>query len=261
MKTLIMILILILIAVFFSGCMGQKEEVFPDPPDGYSYLRDYSFENYGGKYVDEDLYSVHIDEGAMISKYFVLTNSYEGNVLLMRKNVTNQEVCYKDENMFGSDAGYYNKSDVDLFLTDEFFAKFPEWLQNKIVEIPIKIASKEAVRHEDMNSTIEIINRKIFLLARTEMAGRSGDAANEGKKLLYFDDWKVANPALNDKGDSASWWLRSSYLSDGIKAFFVQNGGQCGPASIDERCGTRPLFCLTKDTLVRISDRMVVDVE
>lgn len=194
-------------------------------------------------------YRLYLREEDQYISYLVLTNNYNGNCLLLRENLIDDDNIY---NLPGDRAAYYENSEIDRYLNEVFIVSLPNELQQLIVDSEIIITARESLGvggEETLN-----IQRKIFLLSYTELTTEcSRTNLKEGQTLSYFDG-KEKRIAYYQNGIPGSWWLRTANTSGravvcGVSAEGVVGmGGFYDPnAEKGNLNGVRPALCLPRD--------------
>ncbi len=197
-------------------------------------------------------YTVYIEENSTFVPYLVLTSNYNGQALLLRKELLNEAHTFNDDSYGYS--GYYKDSSIDKFLNSDFLSTLDPQIQNSIVSSEITITSKSSLGVTGTDT--ESIVRKVFLLSYTELGFSLYGAINkEGKPLKYFDDTNN-RIAFSDK-EASSWWLRSSETWGSNTACGIGPEGSCGYGSVDAENGVRPAFCLKNTQLIEKSEKVL----
>lgn len=203
-------------------------------------------------------YTVYIQEGEDYHPYLVITENYNnsGKVLLLRKYLMD-EARYFDEWRGGYELGYYEDSEMDCYLNEEYADSLAPEVRKAMEEVEITITTPYNLwsgNGEEGIDTMEI-KRQVFLLAYTEISiKKSRLVNNEGELLPYFDV-----EILNEKRRLASreyteytdnYWTRSTYRSGGAAGMIavVSSQGAVGKASIMHVLNVRPAFCVNPDT-------------
>lgn len=192
---------------------------------------------------DKGDYTVYLDENGTLTPYYVLDADYcgGGGVLLLRWNILSDLIPF---NANGS--SYYAGSDVDRYLCEEYLMRFPEELQNRILETQISISKDFPDTHET-----EVISRKAFLLSCTETQIATDLAAVEGVPLLYF---KAARSRIASNGaHNASWGLRSTYTAEQGLVWGISPDGTTGGGAVQSANGVRPSICLPPDSPIAVN--------
>lgn len=180
-------------------------------------------------------YTIHIKEDEQYVPYLVLTNNYNGNTLLLREEIMEQECQFSKSD--DDDNDYYADSHVDSYLNSEFYDYFSDSMKDTIVNSTIQI-SKE---YPDIFE-IEGIERRIFLLSCTEVNIDLGITIEEGMPLKYFAEKK--HMLCQRDGSYAGWWLRSNYLPERSMVWCISSEGVIGGSGVQYPNGIRPAFCV-----------------
>lgn len=202
-------------------------------------------------------YTVYIKEIEGYKPYLVLTNEYNGNTLLLRKHVLPKLHVFNPMSSYGPINNYYETSEIDSFINNEYKETLDETIQKKIVPSTIVIGEKYK-GYAKQSDTIEIV-RDIFLLSVTEIGYKSASSYIEGKVLKYF---KIVENRLAayESGEKENWWLRtaSTYSSDAGSAYHSSEmvlGG--GGGAVYYENGVRPAFCLNNDEPITLRDDII----
>lgn len=191
-------------------------------------------------------YTIYIREDAAYIPYLVLTNDYNGQALLLRKNIL------EEDQIFNNSTSYYKDSYIDKYLNEEFISKLDTSIQESIVATNIKIATESSLLCK--GTAKDTIKRKIFLLSITEVSTTNDFTGDEGEFLKYF---KKAKHRIAYRGkEVAPWYLRTSYTTYSSMAWVVTTKGYWTMEGTSKSNGIRPAFCLDKDTSIKISDKI-----
>jgi hypothetical protein len=214
-------------------------------------IKDIAYDNVFSVVNKLEGYTVYLKENGEYEPYLVLSKNYnsEGNVLLLRKYLLDEPRIYNENERF---AAYYENSKVDNFLNGEFLYSLGE-LRENIKTSNLEITDESSVGSAGDETTT--IPRKVFLLSHEEMvAGSSGMAAKEGKKLLYFMGFHTYI-ATKKSGEAEIYWLRTPYTEHDTTVWEVRENGLLGYAPLWDwstqslyTYNIRPAFCLAKDT-------------
>jgi hypothetical protein len=197
-------------------------------------------------------YTVYVDENGVYEPYLILTEDYDGNVLLLRENLLKNTMPFNenDRHMWASYeyGGYYEGSSVDNYLNTVFFNSLGQSIQDSIVSSEIVITDKASLGVT--GNTTASISRKVFLLSLVELNGANSYASvTEGKVLRFFkDDYNRRSAAYPD-GDAGVYWTRTPETWETYTVFTIGKDG-VGSGSADIASGVRPAFCLEKSTKV-----------
>ena len=201
--------------------------------------------------VNQDFgYTVFLYENGQYVPYLVLTNNYNHACLLLRERLLEETRIYNGP---GWQASYYEDSDIDRFLNNEFLPTLSDNVASLILDSRIEITEKESIGV--CGKTVTSILRKVFLLSFTETGARkSRTSLSEGKPLTYFYD---ANQriALSQDGTPGSWWLRTPNTGALLAVCGVATDGTAGIGGIYNPNGgyfngVRPAFCLPRETKI-----------
>ncbi len=235
------ILLIIGITLVFSGCGLVRKINKPEE------IRDIAYDvnkNHG--------YTVYLEENAKFVPYLVLTDDYNGNVLLLRKHILNEVMIFNPNRGYN---GYYENCVIDKFLNEEFMNSFTPEMQKQIIDSEIVITAKSSLGSCGKDTTD--INRKIFLLSCTELGLREhAGAAVEGKVLKYFPN-STSRIAYLETGVAAGWWLRTSCTEYDTTVWSVSFDATTGSVGLDYTNGARPAFCIDGKTLIKTSDDVI----
>ena len=195
-------------------------------------------------------YTVYIAENEEYVPYLVLTKDYNGNCLLLRERLLDEPRRYHPNGRY---AAYYETSEIDGYLNNEFFDTLSSEVRNIIINSEIVITAKESLAV--CGTETKTIERAVFLLSYSELGGeKSSTKLVEGKQLSYFksDDSRIARYSSNRVG---SWTLRTVNTWEdnfvcGVTIDGVAGSGGIGGGLGDYVNGIRPAFCLPGDTAI-----------
>lgn len=206
-------------------------------------------------------YTVYIEENSKFVSYLVLTSNYDGNTLLLRKELMSDFHIFNEE--ISHYSAYYRDSSIDKFLNKDFITYLDPKIESNIVNSEITISSKSSlgVTGEDT----ENIFRKVFLLSAAEvgMYTNHSNMTKEGNALKYFKDSKSR---IAYRGNEPTcWMLRSPNTWDVSSVFGIGPDGAVGSGSISTiipsepifKSGVRPAFCLRNSQLIKKSDKVI----
>ncbi len=191
---------------------------------------------------------VFISENGKYVSYLLLSDNYNGNILLLRNELL------EDLQPLNEHSAIYEGSSIDKYLSGEFLTRFTEETLSKIVAVPIKVTTKESL-YSNGKETYSI-ERKSFLLSYSEVGySEITTAANEGNKLTNFTDDKSR---VAYRGSvPCGWWLRSPYTGYDSVTWSVGPDGAKTELSSSIENGVRPAICLSKDTSLTLSDEII----
>ena len=208
-------------------------------------------------YVSEEDCIVYIEEDGAYVPYLVLTSDYDGNVLLLRKELMEEARPYK-ENESGlwpthELGSYYEDSSIDDYLNTVFYESLSQSIKDFMVESNIEITDKASYIGSDRISTK--ISRKVFLLSLEELSFKlKYIIVQEGTPLKYFEDDYTRRLAFLPDGKEFPYWTRTPELWENYTVVAIgDNEVRSEPAHISY--GIRPAFCVEKSTpLVQSTD-------
>lgn len=196
-------------------------------------------------------YTVYIKENSAFVPYLVLTSDYNGQALLLRKELLAEGRSFNYGNGY---LGYYKDSSIDKFLNSVFLTTLEPEIQKSIVDSEITITSTSSLGF--VGKDTENIFRKVFLLSYTEVGRREiGMACVEGKPLKYFKDSN--NIIAYHNNEAQSWWLRTSYTTDTSLAWGIGLEGTIGGGGVGNKNGVRPAFCLKNTHAIEKNDEVL----
>ena len=190
-----------------------------------------------------------IEENGCLMPYLVLSDEYNDNCLLLREYLLDETIHYNSNSLYSA---YYENSEVDNYLNNEFFSILSDELKDIIVNSDIVITSKDSLRICGTESIV--ITRKIFLLSYTELGGnKSATCVEEGNKLNYFKNYD-SRIAKHVSGEVNSWSLRTPNTWYGNIAYGVTADGGIGMygtgGAENNNIGVRPAFCLNGENAI-----------
>lgn len=237
---------MLIVLVFTSGCFSMNEKSNISLNNTPTTIRDIAYN------IDKSHgYKVYIKEGDEYFPYLVLTDDYNGNCLLLRENLLDDPMRFNPNGRFSA---YYENSEIDKHLNNEFLDTLSREARNKIADSEIVITANESLGV--CGTETKTIIRKIFLLSYGELGGiqPSTDLA-EGKNLSYFrsNESRIAKFSSNEV---ASWWLRTPNTWYDNVVCGVSIDGVIGIAGVggpgcDNVNGIRPAFCVSPSTKIK----------
>ena len=226
----------LLVILIFVGCHSRKE---------VSKISDLAYDEN-----KESGYTVNIQENSKHVPYLVLTNNYNGNTLLLRKETLDEAKAYSDY------ISYYKDSIIDKYLNNEFYELLGNIEKQTISESDIIITKRDVIGIEEYNKCIEKIRRKIFLLSVTEIGYKDlSTAMKEGKPLKYFNN--PENRIAYKNGKAISYWLRTRDTFSDSTFFAMTYNGKLGAANAYDESDLRPAFCVDNNLKVKKSEGIV----
>ncbi|WP_314065678.1 DUF6273 domain-containing protein [uncultured Vagococcus sp.] len=231
------------VCIILAGCEGKAET-----------LRELSYDV--SKKTDNE---ICIKENGFFTPYLVLTEDYEGCVLLLRKYLLDDTRPFKKNDShswsYHDFGAYYEESSIDSFLNKEFIGAIDSKVKESIVLSHVVISSKSNFGTPKRDT--HTIPRKIFLLSLTELTGKArGTSAPEGSYLRYFKDDYRRRFASFSNGEACPYWTRQPEFFVSYSVFTMGTRGySSGGADIGS--GVRPAFCLPPSVPVVLSDEAV----
>lgn len=195
---------------------------------------------------------IYIEEKTGFVPYIVLTNDYNGKTLLLRKNILPENRRVNDC------SAYYEGSEIDNYLTEEFFNDLPTQTRCLIQDSEIEILDEQCL--SETGDSVTTIVRKAFLLSFTELGYReNGHTGIEGAPLLYFKDAKNRLATTNNEKITASWWLRSADSAYDSCVYVIGPKGEIGSTNAFDMNGIRPAFCVDgKQEIYKEEDKYIM---
>lgn len=201
-------------------------------------------------------YTVYLKEFGKYEPYLAISENYngEGSVLLLRKYLLDQPRRFNEAEGYGA---YYENSEIDKYLNTRFKSTLSAPVRKHLVTSNLEITARSSVGSVGDETTK--IPRQVFLLSHEEMvAGSSGMAAKEGKKLLYFAGFH-SYVATTKNGEAEPYWLRTPYTEHDTTIWFIASDGLKSYIPLWDmlyddvaKRSVRPAFCLPRNTkLVR----------
>lgn len=196
--------------------------------------------------------TVYIMENEQYTPYLVFLSDYNGNLLLIRSELTEESIIYEDTNIFNTEGNYYPNSNVDRYLNEIFVTRFTSALQSTIPTSDIEVAALSTINRDIYVRETEFIPRKIFLLSATELGIKNGMAAKEGSEIKGLNQFPPV--------EMESYWLRTAYLWDDVHAwsYSVESAGQ---ESISSPLPLRPVFVLSPELAVLERNDIIRDTQ
>jgi hypothetical protein len=251
LKKLVLAAVLLVInALFYTGCSVIQT------PHKISTVSELAYE----KTMNQDCV-VYIEEKDGYAPYLVLTansGDYGGNTLLLRKFVLDEHMAFNENKRYGS---HYENSYVDIFLKEEFYENLPATTKEIIVDTSVEITAITSYGAGKRETTH--INRKVFLLAFSEVAQRkSRTNLTEGEPLAYFAELE-SRIAYHENGDVAGWWLRTPNVGSTTAINGVNTEGIVAFVALETIAGmtegaVRPAFCV-ENTIPVIQSESVIE--
>lgn len=199
-----------------------------------------------------------VNQGRPSTMYDV---SCDGTWLLLKD-------IYENRQWHSSNVNDYENSTIDDYLNGAWFNLLDVNIRNAVkqVRIPYRPGSQSNDTH--VNSGVNGLLTRVFLLSSYEVGYGHGDASNyspkDGSRLAYFNDGSGSDPkrVAYMNGNPTDWWLRSPYCdpnpsSFAIFSFIVGTTGRWSYTTCSRSYGVRPTLILNDDTLVDSSGNVI----
>lgn len=228
MKKIAIILSLLMIGATFAGCKGGNIDN----------LKDLSKSKNNEVYLLEDNSFVP----------FLVLDKRDGMVLLLRKEVMDNPICFSD---YSSE---YEDSIIDNYLSNDYIEMLSDNVRKLIQTIDIEVTSKNALYQAGKDT--HTILRKVFLLSYHEANySEHSMAPNEGEPFSFFtnDQSRIAYK----NGRPCSWWLRTPYTGYDSVTWSVGGDGVKTELSSSKENGLRPAFYMSGDIQLKDSTQII----
>ena len=128
---------IVLCCLFASGCMlnNQNKKGEDKPLDN----KEVTLQDIAYNRTKNSSYRIGIEENGKIVPYLILTDDYNGDCLLLREYLLDEPRKY---NIAKKNSGYYEDSEIDKYLNEEFINRFTSKLRNTILNSTIVIRNK-----------------------------------------------------------------------------------------------------------------------
>lgn len=193
--------------------------------------------------------SVYVLEDGQYTPFLVLTDDYNGNTLLLRSAVLNE-----NRRISGYSA-YYADSEIDRYLNEAYLKSLTE-ISPYITASRVEITGKDSLGASELDT--EMIERRVFLLSCSEIGiGDSVCIAREGKSLLFFRDERNRKAYADEK--ASSWWLRTPNTSFLSCTYVIGDNNKLGFTNSFDPNGIRPAVCVNGETRIELRGGIVPD--
>lgn len=196
--------------------------------------------------------AVYITENEQYTPYLVFPSDYNGNLLLIRSEITEESIIYEDTNIFNTEGNYYPNSNVDRYLNEIFVTRFTSALQSIIPTSNIEVATLATINRDVYARKTEFIPRKIFLLSATELGVKNGMAAKEGSEIKGLNQFSPV--------EAKSYWLRTAYLWDDVHAWSY-SAEYTGQEPVSSPLPLRPAFALSPELTILERNDIIQDTQ
>ncbi len=214
----------------------------------------------GNNKIEENDYTVYIEENDEFVPYLVLTSDYNGNTMLLRKYVLEEERPYNED----SQEVFYENSLVDKFLNNEYIKTLSDYVQDNIVNTQVLVTSTYTSEIGNRELETYKIERKAFLISYTELGLERIRVAKEGKSLEYFENKKSYSAYAYEGGEERIWYLRTPYFGNSGDAVWVVgiDGTLAGKGILEfgeglAKSSVRPALCVDNSLLIKESEEVV----
>src|SRR5690554_5530521 len=214
----------------------------------------------GNNKIEENDYTVYIEENDEFVPYLVLTSDYNGNTMLLRKYVLEEERPYNED----SQEVFYENSLVDKFLNNEYIKTLSDYVQDNIVNTQVLVTSTYTSEIGNRELETYKIERKAFLISYTELGLERIRVAKEGKSLEYFENKKSYSAYAYEGGEERIWYLRTPYFGNSGDAVWVVgiDGTLAGKGILEfgeelAKSSVRPALCVDNSLLIKESKEVV----
>ena len=231
LKKLLLMLLLTILA-FLCSC-GEIDKVKTISDIAYNRIHEPLF--------------LYVVEGNQYVPFLVLTDDYNGNTLLLRKDILEGTRRISDYSSF------YENSEIDRYLNGEYYSNLSKNCKY-IIPSNIEITSEEALGKSE-NKTVSI-QRNVFLLSCNEIGiEESVNISLEGNELEYFKNEK--NRVAYDHEHVASWWLRTPNTYYTSCTYVVGDNNKIGYTNAYDDNGIRPAFCVENDSPIELKTGVI----
>ncbi|MBO4636903.1 MAG: hypothetical protein J5685_07130 [Clostridiales bacterium] len=177
---------------------------------------------------------IMISENGEDVPYYVISTDYDGNVLLLRKEVLPEPMPYSyEEAIYNTGVTYYPGSAVDQYLSDEFPGRLSDGLSADLAVSDVPVYTIDSVRGAgDMQ--IETIPRSIFVLSGSEVGLNVYHQIRDGETVDNIEE--INAEELN--------WTRTSYFLEDDVRVFVNSNESYGGEGVSECHYIRPAITI-----------------
>ena len=144
-------------------------------------------------------------------------------------------VCNHDMNSSSTASGGWASSGMRTFLNEDLLSKFPQYVQDVIVEVKKPYCATA-------NGSTQYSNDKLFIASEKEIFGTSS-YGNDGTQYEYWSINNTNNERIKKlNGSEQSWWMRS--VSDSTYFRYVTTDGFTNSYYASNTYGCVPCFCI-----------------
>ena len=138
-------------------------------------------------------------------------------------------------NSSNTTSGGWASSAMRTFMNGELLSKFPQYVQDVIVEVKKPYCATA-------NGATQYSNDKLFIASEKEIFGTSS-YGNDGTQYEYWSINNTNNARIKKLNGSAQyWWMRS--VSDSASFRSVSADGSAGNYRASYSRGCVPCFCI-----------------
>lgn len=245
------ILIILFLVLCFALIFFVKDKFNNSEAINERFLKDIAYKENSN--IDD--ITVYVKENGVYVPYLAVTNDYDGHVLLLRKFLLNEAMCFSKQKAYNNNS-CYSKSYIDNYLNNSFLSAFSSEMQEKILSTQIDVA---VVGNGDSGGDItdvETISRKIFLLSARELGIKNRSTSMEGTPLMFFKNQKSLIACTED-GVARPYWSRTPCLDFNIQALAIGANGRYADNFVSRRYHVRPAFCLDGNLSVKTSQNVI----
>ena len=214
----------------------------------------------GNNKIEENDYIVYIEENDEFVPYLVLTSDYNGNTMLLRKYVLEEERPYKTNGV----VVYYEDSSIDKFLNNEYIKTLSNFIQDNIANTQVLVTKTFISDEGNLELKTYPIDRKAFSISYTELGLERILVAKEGKSLEYFENKKSYSAYAYEGGEERTWYLRTPYFGNSFDGVWVigfdgtpTQGGVSTLSEGSAKSSVRPAFCVNNSLLIEESEEVI----
>ena len=147
-------------------------------------------------------------------------------------------VCNHNMNSSNTTSGGWASSAMRTFMNGELLSKFPQYVQDVIVEVKKPYCATA-------NGATQYSNDKLFIASEKEIFGTSS-YGNDGTQYEYWSINNTNNARIKKLNGSAQyWWMRSVYDSTLFRRVGTAGTAGYNDASVSNGCV--PCFCIGKE--------------
>ena len=144
-------------------------------------------------------------------------------------------VCNHNMNSSNTTSGGWASSAMRTFMNGELLSKFPQYVQDVIVEVKKPYCATA-------NGATQYSNDKLFIASEKEIFGTSS-YGNDGTQYEYWSINNTNNARIKNLNGSAQyWWMRSVYDSTYFRS--VRTDGRARNNNASDTYGCVPCFCI-----------------